>query len=162
MSDIRKSLKLILAKTQEELDQGAKVRSIVLTTEMGFDVASQIDEKDSISKYVLATITTPENKTIPIGSLRLYRYSPKVVKIGRVAVLKDYRSLGVGKEMMLFAEDFIWNYDEYAGVEEIGLNSVFEKQEFYKKLGYHTVGDMFLEENHPHIYMARHRPLHPY
>ncbi|OMJ08282.1 UPF0039 protein YybD [Smittium culicis] len=158
MTEKRAEVTVILAKTKEEKDLGQSVRTQVLDKEMGFSVASGIDDYDQICSYLLATLTTDEVTDLPVGSLRFFKYNPTLAKIGRVAVLKEHRKLGIGKKMILFTENVIWTYPEFSEVKQIGLNSMYDKREFYLKLGYRVEGEMFLEEGSPHIFVVKDRP----
>lgn len=68
----------------------------------------------------------------PIGTCRFYEISEKSVMLGRVVVLGEYRNKGLGKRIMMDAEQWI----KELGYECIVIESRLEVVEFYERLGY--------------------------
>ncbi|MCP6711645.1 GNAT family N-acetyltransferase, partial [Klebsiella pneumoniae] len=68
----------------------------------------------------------------------------------RVAVLKDYRKQGIGRDLMKYIETIAKN----DGFSKAVLNGQIQAQAFYESLGYKAEGDVFLEENIEHITMS--------
>lgn len=68
--------------------------------------------------------------------------------IGRVCVDKNYRHLGFGSKIMRFAEKQITT-------SRIELHAQCRVKDFYKKLGYQSVGEEFLEAGIKHITMIK-------
>lgn len=82
---------------------------------------------------------TPETKYIvvldenyPVATCRWYPLSETTAMIGRVVVLPDYRGKGLGKQVMLAAEQWL----RELGFTAAGLESRLEAVGFYEKLGY--------------------------
>lgn len=69
----------------------------------------------------------------------------------RVAVLKDYRKHGIGRELMKYIETIAKNN----GYSKATLNGQIQAQPFYESLGYKAEGDVFLEENIEHVTMKK-------
>lgn len=71
--------------------------------------------------------------------------------IGRVVVAPEFRGLGLGKVLMAAAIEYL--------VQKIGVqNIVISAQEyllrFYNELGFHQVGEGYLEDDIPHVKMV--------
>lgn len=92
----------------------------------------EFDEHDTPdTKYIVLT-----DDSFPVATCRIYGIDEDSVMIGRVVVLPEYRSQGLGKRVMSEAENWI---------RDLGYNvSVIESRDvavgFYRKLGY-TVTD---------------------
>ena len=90
------------------------------------------------------------NDNIIVAYARLC-FNKEIARIGRVIVRKELRNTGLGKQIMFWAE-----------IESLKLNCVkvellaqTQAQGFYVKIGYKTVGDIFMEAGIPHIKMTR-------
>lgn len=77
------------------------------------------------------------------------------IRVGRVAVRKDKRRNGHGRQIMFWAETEALKHNRN-DVEVHALSSVVD---FYKKLGYVAVGEEFIEEGKPHLLMTKHLEL---
>ena len=86
-----------------------------------------------------------------IGTIR-YRYINDAYKIERFAILKEYRGLGYGKEVLDYFTNMIW---EKYNPCTIYLNGQMHAFEFYKKCGFSPVGEIFQEANIDHIKMIK-------
>ena len=92
----------------------------------------EFDEHDTPNtKYIVLT-----DDSFPVATCRIYGIDEDSAMIGRVVVLPEYRSRGLGKRVMSEAENWI---------RDLGYNvSVIESRDvavgFYRKLGY-TVTD---------------------
>jgi predicted GNAT family N-acyltransferase len=69
-----------------------------------------------------------------VGTLRLIE-TPEHVKIGRVAVAKSARGLGIGRQLMQHAMDFA----RANGQSRFALNAQADKAGFYQTFGFHAV-----------------------
>ncbi|MDX7986766.1 GNAT family N-acetyltransferase [Xenorhabdus sp. 12] len=129
----------------ELIQQAFFVREKVFTDEQGFEADIDIDEYDDIALH--AVIFDNEK---PIGVLRAFSKDGNVLKAGRIAVLKDYRGRGIGRNLMEFIED----YGRKNNISSIELSSQCHAQPFYEGLGYQAHGDIYLEDGAEHIYMV--------
>jgi len=73
----------------------------------------------------------------PAATCRFYEISAETVTLGRVVVLPEYRSKGLGRMAVAEAERWI----EELGYKHINIDSRTEAVEFYSKLGYRLVDD---------------------
>ncbi len=76
----------------------------------------------------------------------------KRYRIGRVAVDESARGKGLGREMLLMAEQEIRARDPTA---EVVLDAQTYLSSFYQTMGYAINGDQFLEDGIPHLPMIK-------
>lgn len=69
--------------------------------------------------------------------------------IGRVAILKEFRGNGFGRQLM----QFILDYCKRAAPYPIYLHAQVERRNFYKNLGFVEQGAVFMDAGIPHITM---------
>ena len=118
------------------------IRHKVFVGEQNVPVELEIDGLDGEAKHVLAFVDG-----VPIGTGRILSDG----HIGRVAVLKDYRSLGIGKSIM---KDLIkWAQD--MNLEKVWLSSQWHAHSFYLDLDFVCVGEIYKEAGIDHIKMYR-------
>ena len=119
------------------------VRRTVFVEEQAVPESLEIDGLDETCQHVLAFDTS--NRAI--GTARLMPHG----RIGRVAVLADWRKRGVGAALMrtLLAEA------DRRGFAEIELHAQTWTIGFYETLGFLCEGDEFLEAEIPHRRMVR-------
>jgi len=70
--------------------------------------------------------------------------------IGRVANARAYRGMGIGKELMQRA---IQQCRQLFGDVPIMIGAQLYLKKFYRELGFNPVGEVYLEDNIPHIHM---------
>jgi len=102
----------------------------------------EIDGFDDQAKHVLAFVDG-----VPIGTGRILSDG----HIGRVAVLKDYRGLGIGKSIM---KDLI-KWAQNMNLEKVWLSSQWHAHSFYLDLGFVCVGEIYKEAEIDHIKMFK-------
>ena len=129
-----------------KLDPNIKmIRKTVFEDEQGFiDEFDEIDNSDNVVHMLLCY----DDESI--GTCRCYKENGEY-KIGRVAVLKEYRGKGLGEELVKQAEKKIYEW----GGREVVLSSQVRVQGFYEKLGYVAEGDVYMDEMCPHIKMRK-------
>lgn len=125
-------------------DDAVFVRTTVFIDEQGFE--NELDDKDAICRHIVIYC---ENK--PCATCRVFKDESGKYKLGRVAVLKEYRSKGLGRAVVEKAEEYV----RECGGESLHLNSQIPVIAFYEKLGYQRVGGVFLEENVEHVAMVK-------
>ena len=79
----------------------------------------------------------------------------RLYHIGRVAVRKKFRGRALGRAVMEALE----REARVRGGEKIVLSAQLRAAGFYERLGYHRVGEVYLDESCPHIRMEK--PLAP-
>lgn len=127
-----------------ELSKDAKkIREDVFMIEQGFK--DEFDEIDLIAKHI---VLYDEDKAI--GCCRYYQ-DKDIYYIGRVAVVKAYRGMHLGERIIKEAENSI---KEEGGILAM-LHAQCVAQDFYKKQGYVSFGQIDYDEHCPHIWMKK-------
>tara|TARA_R110002096_G_scaffold71295_13_gene170439 strand:+ start:879 stop:1316 length:438 start_codon:yes stop_codon:yes gene_type:complete len=121
-----------------------KVRRTVFIEEQNVPAEIEIDEFDPISRHLIA-ISAPGE---PIGTARLLPDG----KIGRVAVLKEWRRQGVGRQLM----SVLIETAQADGHQEIQLHAQLSSLAFYEDLGFAAIGPEFAEAGISHREMRLH------
>ena len=121
------------------------VRFNVFVEEQGVPAENEMDERDEVCIHALSF----NKKGNPIATGRLDHGQGG--KIGRVAVLAEYRGKGLGRQIM----DQLEQAARMKGLEQVKLNAQTSALDFYRKLGYQEEGEEFMEENIPHLIMRK-------
>ena len=119
-----------------------KIRFEVFVDEQNVPEDLEIDGLDDDAKHVLAYI---DGK--PIGTGRILSDG----HIGRVAVLKKYRGLGIGNSIM----KALIKWAQQNKFEKLWLSSQWHAHSFYLGLGFVCEGDIYEEAGIDHIKMFR-------
>ena len=125
------------------LDDASKIRLKVFKEEQGFE--QEFDDKDNIATHIVGYL---DNKAIATCRLFLEGNS---YHIGRFAIIKEYRGMDYGVELMKKAEQVIKNL----GGQKIELSSQLRAKGFYEKCGYKAEGKIYMDEFCPHILMKK-------
>lgn len=136
-------IKHSLLKGTDDLIDAFTIRRKVFIEEQGVPEDIELDSLDQTSEHI---VICDENQ--PIGTGRLI-VEDGTFLIGRVAVLKEYRSQKIGSIVVnaLKAKAF----DE--GANEVHLHAQKVVQGFYEKLGFKAYGEDFEEAGILHISM---------
>ena len=124
-------------------DDIIKIRTAVFIDEQGFK--NEFDETDKTCTHIVLYADK-----VPVAICRYFKEG-KNCRIGRVAIIKEYRGQGLGNKIMQIAENEIKN--EGGRITEVSAQ--VRVSEFYKKLGYSAVGDIYLDEICEHIRMVK-------
>ena len=109
------------------------------------------DEFDENDKEAIHVVMYEQN--MPIGTCRIiYSQKHSCYVIGRVAVLEDYRNLGLGSKMIQRAEKEL---RKRFGHIRVGVDSQVRVYLFYQKLGYNLTTDTHEDEGVPHVFMEK-------
>ena len=144
--------KLIIKKveSEKELNISQKIREIVFCDEQKVDEKEEFDGLDNQCRQYLV-----ERAGNAIATARIRKKGHKLLKIERVAVLKENRGKGIGQKLMKWViKDIMLD----AG-ETLALHSQCHAQSFYEGLGFKKIGNTFEEAGIPHVYMEFHPPL---
>jgi predicted GNAT family N-acyltransferase len=119
------------------------VREPVFVVEQQVPIEEEWDELDPQCRHVIAR----DEANRPIGTGRL---TPER-KIGRMAVLAEWRGKGVGDALM----EALMDDARALGWPEISLNSQTHAMPFYARHGFEAFGDEFMEAGIPHRKMRK-------
>ncbi|MEW8956347.1 GNAT family N-acetyltransferase [Clostridium sp.] len=120
------------------------IRTMVFVEEQGVLKDIEMDDLDDRAIHIVMY-----NENLPIATGRIVEIEPKVYKVGRVAVLKEFRGQKLGYKVM----EKIIEICKESDFKEIRLNAQLRAKDFYKSLGFIENGEIFLEANIEHIAM---------
>lgn len=124
-----------------------EIRRLVFVNEQKVPLEEEIDEFDE-SNSVIHLLGTDHNK--PVAASRI-RFVNDYAKLERIAVLKEFRGKNFGAEMVKAMEEVILKRQ----CKEAVLNAQTYAEDFYKKLGYTTNSDIFMDAGIPHVTMSK-------
>ena len=124
----------------------AYVRTKVFIEEQGFDKEMEFDEIDGYATH----IALYRNGDL-IGCGRLYEVDENIYRLGRIAILKEYRNEGFGRYLLGVMEKMARD----KGARHLIIQGQVSAKGFYDKTGYKVIGDIELEEGVPSIYMRK-------
>lgn len=120
------------------MDKAIAIRTKVFVDEQKVPIAIEMDEFDATSNHILASWNDQ-----PAGTAR-WRETECGMKLERFAVLKPYRGMGVGSQLVTY----ILNRIDHA--VPIYLNAQESVIDFYSTHGFKVTGDRFFEADIPH------------
>ena len=107
-------------------------------------------DADNLDQYSKHLIGFKDDKIVAymriVDQYKLYNH----ISFGRILVVKEYRGVGLGIDLMKQAIDMI----SVPG-DSIVMSAQSYLIDFYIKFGFHTIGEEYLEDNIPHIKMIR-------
>ena len=132
----------IICDYEPYTDDICAIRYEVFVDEQNVPEELEIDRLDGEAKHVLTFVDE-----VPIGTGRILSDG----HVGRVAVLKNFRGLGIGKsimkELIKCAQDL--------SLEKVWLSSQWHAHSFYLDLGFVCVGEIYKEAGIDHIKMFK-------
>ena len=143
------TLKKFAGLTLDELYDLVKLRINVFVVEQNCPFP-ELDDKDKFAYHLIGR--NEEGRVIAYTRIfgpGDYYNQPA---IGRVVVDADYRKDGIGFQLM---QKSIEKTEELFGSVEIKIGAQKYLKEFYKSLGFRKIGDGYIEDGIPHIYMIR-------
>ncbi len=132
------------AKDRFDLEAAKHIRLEVFVREQNVPSDIEMDEYDSKAIHVLCLVNGQ-----PVGTGRLVKM-PDGMKLGRVAVLRDYRGKGLGREIVK------WLLRRAGEGMPVYANVQTSAEAFYRRLGFVPEGDRFMEAGIEHVKMSRH------
>lgn len=132
--------------TRREFERAFSIRVRVFVREQGVPREIELDSEDRRAIHYLAFIGD-----MAVGTTRVLIQRGEA-KIGRMAVLKSYRSRGIGRALLRRAVSLARKND----VKAIFLHAQVPVIGFYKKMGFRCVGRIFTEAGIPHRKMILH------
>ncbi|RDB19850.1 hypothetical protein Hypma_012798 [Hypsizygus marmoreus] len=155
---------IIIARTEQEIQQCYDVRIAVFHVEQKFPLETEIDEFDRsphATHFLLRLIPS----LTPIGCIRVVkRPDASYYKLTRLVVLRDYRRFRFGRALVQTLHDWAKADALSAGATgsiQVVLHSQLHAKGFYAKFGYLPEGAEFDEDGDPHQKMVLRLPLEP-
>ena len=121
----------------DEMYDILRIRATVFVLEQGV-VYIDPDGNDKNAVQIYASVDG-----VMVGCLRIYQLEEGTYRIGRVAVLKEFRGLGIGNAMMKEAIQYL---RERTNATKVCLDAQLHAIGFYEKLGFTLFTEEFLEE----------------
>lgn len=129
------------ANWQDDRPAVERVRRRVFIDEQGIPEAEEWDAIDPVARHLLAV----DSKGDAIGTGRLEPSG----KIGRIAVLPEFRGQGVGRAIV----GELVNQATELGFTRVYLHAQTAAAAFYERLGFRATGPGFSEVGIPHVRM---------
>ena len=132
-----------LADWERERDAMRAIRTSVFIQEQQVPQDIEWDDQDALCVHALAI--DAEGTLIGTG-----RLSPDG-KVGRMAVLPEWRGRGVGAAIL----DFLVASARERGIKECYMNAQVHALDFYRQHGFEAYDEEFLEAGIPHRHMKK-------
>ena len=140
-----------ILKSKEELNLGFALRIEVFVREQKVPMELELDEKDHSENTVHIGYFHGDKL---IGVARLIDMNKDVIHIGRVAIDKNYRGKGIGRELIIGCETtakLILKREV-----TIELSAQIQAEKFYESLGYNQINDtIYLDAGIEHVDMRK-------
>ena len=137
---------IAIVNWSEKQAEITSVRRAVFVEEQNVPESIDLDGSDTDYIHVLATDKTG----LPVGTARINREG----RIGRMAVLKDYRRQGIGRKMI----QALMDYGRKNSITDFHVSSQVTAVGFYEKMDFEPFGEEFLEAGIKHIKMKLKNP----
>lgn len=133
---------------EDELKIAFAIRKDIFVKEQSVPLEDEFDQYDNLNgdcKHILVHYNEQ-----PVGTGRI-RFVDGVGKLERICILESFRKFGLGKTIIKALEEIA----EEQGATQVKLHGQTHAEGFYKKLGYRTSSEVFIEDGIPHILMLK-------
>ncbi|MFJ8069862.1 GNAT family N-acetyltransferase [Peribacillus sp. NPDC096447] len=134
--------------TESDLKVAFQIRKEVFVEEQGFPLESEFDEYDTLNALSEHILVYYNEKPVGTGRLRVV---DGLGKLERICILEAYRKFGLGKIIIKTLEEIAKKKE----ISQVKLHGQTQAEGFYKKLGYQTSSDVFMEDGGPHLLMIK-------
>ncbi|MGW6663616.1 MULTISPECIES: GNAT family N-acetyltransferase [Peribacillus] len=134
--------------TESDLKVAFQIRKEVFVEEQGFALESEFDEYDTLNALSEHILVYYNEKPVGTGRLRVV---DGLGKLERICILEPYRKFGLGKIIIKTLEEIAKKKE----ISQVKLHGQTQAEGFYKKLGYQTSSDVFMEDGGPHLLMIK-------
>lgn len=132
--------------TSKAYEDAKRIRLDVFVNEQHVPESIEIADEDQAIHCVLY-----DNNQQALGTVRLFPIDETSMKIQRMAVAKDARGKGIGKQLMEYAEQVAKTHQ----ANTLILGAQLHALDFYHSLGYEPFGDTYIEANIQHQNMKK-------
>lgn len=144
------ALEIVSITTQEQLKEALQIRKEVFVEEQHVPLEEEIDGYDQLGDQVHHLLVFEGDRAV--ATARLIYYDDATAKLQRIAVLKEDRSKGYGRVILLALEQRA----RELGLRFALLDAQCQALGFYEKLGYITISDEpFDDAGIPHVRMQK-------
>jgi len=134
------AIRVLRASAQKDIRRAFAIRMRVFVKEQKVPAEIELDEDDARAIHLLASVGEKA-----VGTARIVFHGGRA-KIGRMAVLKTYRKVGVGRRLLRRAVALA----QRRNPRTIYLNAQVSVIGFYEKMGFQCRGPVFDEAGIPH------------
>lgn len=120
------------------------IRNEVFVKEQGFK--EEFDAADETAAHIVGFVDGRS-----VATSRIIRQADGSYMIGRIAVRKEFRKLGLGAEIIAASEELIAE----AGGKIIFIHAQLQAVPFYEKQGYSPTGEADEDEGCPHLMLIK-------
>lgn len=124
-------------------DAAKCIRISVFMQEQGF--AQEFDALDELAVHLVAF-----DDSLPIATCRIWEQDG-FWHVGRLAVIKSHRGMGLGAQMLGAAEKYV----KAQGGKRISLHAQCRAETFYRRCGYLPYGEIDYDEGVEHVHMQK-------
>lgn len=143
MASGKPAVRIILDTWDRLRRDAASVRYEVFVIEQNVPLDIEMDDRDAVSAHAVAYAADG----VPLGTGRLLPDG----HIGRMAVRKSARGLGVGGQLL----DALIGQGRGDGHRMLALHAQTHAKGFYEEHGFRAVGEEFIEAGIAHVVMTR-------
>lgn len=143
-------------EANDDLSDVFDIRRKVFVEEQGVLEENEFDEYDKNAIFCIvyepkaSTYGSEQEELISVATGRLILLEDGRYKVGRIAVLKEYRGRQYGDMVvkMLVNKAFL------SGATEVYISAQTRVIEFYHKIGFQEYGEVYMEDGIEHIAMV--------
>ena len=135
------NLKIQLVNSNKEYEKILNIRKLVFVEEQNVPIDIEIEHEDE-SYHVICY-----HDDLPVATGR-WRKTSFGIKLERFAVLREFRRMGIGKQIVNFI------LSQISSNKTIYLHAQEAVVDFYKKLGFEVLGEQFTEADILHSKMV--------
>jgi predicted GNAT family N-acyltransferase len=139
-------IKVIAIESPADMQRAFAIRRRVFIEEQNVPEEIEMDAEDEHAFHALAILDG-----VAIGCGRMLEHGDSEVKIGRMAVLREFRKTGVGAHILRFLIDRA----RARGLRKAILHAQLTAEGFYLKEGFKPLGGVFDEAGIEHRKMER-------
>jgi predicted GNAT family N-acyltransferase len=139
-------VKVIAIESPADMQRALAIRRRVFIEEQSVPEEIEMDTDDQRAFHALAILDG-----VAIGCGRMLEHGQSEVKIGRMAVLREFRNKGVGAQILRFLIDRA----RTRGCRKAILHAQLTAEGFYLREGFNPVGGVFDEAGIAHRKMER-------
>lgn len=134
-----------------DLHEAFRIRKEVFVTEQKVPLTDEFDEFDTLDGRCDHILAYFNRQAAGTGRIRIVNDSGK---LERICILQPYRKYGLGKIIVKALEEIAAE----KGLARVKLHGQTHAAGFYKKLGYQTASEVFMEDGIAHIVMTKELP----
>jgi len=139
-------VKVIAIESPADMQRALAIRRRVFIEEQSVPEEIEMDADDQRAFHALAILDG-----VAIGCGRMLEHGESEVKIGRMAVLREFRKTGVGEQILRLLIDRA----RARGIRKAILHAQLTAEGFYLKQGFRPIGGVFDEAGIAHRKMER-------